>query len=350
MTTLDKRLAEITSRAERLYAENRALGRGLASRDKDIDKLNRLILRITEAKKEIHGTPKWTVKSPKTGARHGTICLMLSDLHLDEVVRSENVGGLNVYNRRIAEDRLQHTFEQAASLPVSYAGGISFDGIVCFLGGDILTGDIHDELKETNESTPMESVVHWVPRLAAGITLLADTYGRVHVPCVDGNHDRNGKDYRYKRRPQSAVSWVLYHWLADQLSSDRRITFEVSASTECRVPVYGTSFLLRHGDGWTGGSGNVGPVGPVRSANLRLMRREMASGSTHDWLVVGHWHTYMQGLGLIMNGSLKGYDEYAFDKLFDYEPPQQALWVVTPEHGVTLSMPIFCSPKEEAHG
>lgn len=343
-----QRIADLEGRAEKLYSEVRALRRTVGNRDRTIEQLQLTVDGLANAGRSLQGQPVPFTKLPKSGRkRRGTVCVLLSDLHLDEIVRPEEIDGINAFNRKIAEGRLSNTFNQAASLPRDFASGIEFDGCVAALGGDILTGDIHDELKETNEATPFESIVHWVPRLASGITTLAEQYGRVHVPCVDGNHDRNGKAYRFKRRPQSALSWVLYHWLADSLSSDKRITFDIATGTELLVPVYDTRFLLRHGDGIKGGSGQVGPVGPVRAANLRIMRRQMAVGKLYDWLAVGHWHTYMQGIGLIMNGSMKGYDEYANQNAFDFEPPQQALWVVTPEHGVTLSMPIFCAPKDE---
>jgi hypothetical protein len=34
-----------------------------------------------------------------------------------------------------------------------------------------------------------------------------------------------------------------------------------------------------------------------------------------------------------VNGSLKGYDEYAYVSNFGFETPRQAFWVTTPEHG-----------------
>jgi hypothetical protein len=43
-----------------------------------------------------------------------------------------------------------------------------------------------------------------------------------------------------------------------------------------------------------------------------------------------------------VNGSLKGYDEYASVNNFPPERAQQAAWLTTPEHGVTLQFPIFC--------
>jgi hypothetical protein len=45
---------------------------------------------------------------------------------------------------------------------------------------------------------------------------------------------------------------------------------------------------------------------------------------------------------MVVNGTMKGYDEYAFVSNFSYEPPQQALAVVAPDKGITIQAPIFC--------
>jgi hypothetical protein len=57
---------------------------------------------------------------------------------------------------------------------------------------------------------------------------------------------------------------------------------------------------------------------------------------------MGHWHQYLSTPSLIINGSLKGYDEYAKISNFGFEPPQQALAIVTPERGITFQAPVFC--------
>lgn len=65
-------------------------------------------------------------------------------------------------------------------------------------------------------------------------------------------------------------------------------------------------------------------------------------------MVYGHWHSLVLGVrGLLGNGSLKGYDEYAFVSNFDYEPPQQALWLVQPRVGVTGRWPIHVLGDDE---
>jgi hypothetical protein len=46
-----------------------------------------------------------------------------------------------------------------------------------------------------------------------------------------------------------------------------------------------------------------------------------------------------------VNGSLKGYDEYADANNFDVEQAQQAMWITHPQHGITFRMPIFVQRK-----
>jgi len=55
----------------------------------------------------------------------------------------------------------------------------------------------------------------------------------------------------------------------------------------------------------------------------------------------------MQLPNLIVNGSLKGYDEYAFQGNFSYEVPAQALWITHFERGITHQMPIYLEDKKK---
>lgn len=51
----------------------------------------------------------------------------------------------------------------------------------------------------------------------------------------------------------------------------------------------------------------------------------------------------------IVNGSLKGYDEYAYAGNFGFEEPKQALWLTHPERGITFQMPVFVEEKVKAN-
>jgi hypothetical protein len=60
---------------------------------------------------------------------------------------------------------------------------------------------------------------------------------------------------------------------------------------------------------------------------------------------MGHWHTYIprgEATNVIVNGCLKGYDEYARLMLrVPYSRPSQALWFVHPKYGITAQWQVF---------
>lgn len=327
-------------------------------REKEIKRLRRSLGNQAEAERALQQrlstldtiqaanleVPEWITKPmPKPGEHHGTPVLMLSDLHLDEVVSVAEMDGLNSYNREIAEYRFERVIESTVEMMSTYVAGLTFDGIVVCLGGDIITGDIHDELAKTNESPVPGTIVHWIPILAAGIKRLADHFGRVHVPCVDGNHDRTYKFTPAKKRAESSNAWIIYNVLAMLLEDDDRVTFDISKSPEILFDVYDTRFLLTHGDAFRGGGG----VGGIWPPMMRWLKSKL-NVRHFDIALIGHWHQLIYGQGIFVNGSLKGYDEYAMSKSFGFERPQQMLFVVTPENGVTHRMNVFADSKREA--
>jgi len=288
------------------------------------------------------GPPGWLTKPPKSKTKHhGTPCLMLSDLHLDEVVYPEQVLGMNAYNRDIARQRLERTAHGFIRVTQDFWTGIQYDGAIIPLGGDIFSGDIHEELKETNEDTLLGSVDYWIDPLADLYAMMADTFGKVHVPVVPGNHGRTTRKPRAKFRARSNFDWFVGAQLARVFRKDPRITFDLSESPDCLVPIYDKKIMVTHGDQASGGQGIGGIWPPLMRLDARKRQRQEAVKQGYDLLIMGHWHTLTFGPSFIVNGSMKGYDEYAFTENFGFEEPSQAAWLMTPEHGKTWTAPIF---------
>lgn len=330
--TLDERRNEI-KRAQR--SEGEAWNR--------VKELESVVGRLAAIKPGDQRVPPW-LRPKKRASKHiATPVLLLSDLHLDEKVNLREMEGLNEYNREIAEQRLERVVNKTAEYLKSYVAGVGIDGIVVPLMGDIISGGIHEELAKTNESPTPATIVHWVPRLASALTYLADEFGRVFVPTVEGNHDRTGKKIQYKNRVEESFAWIIYNWLADTLRNDPRITFSISQSPENRINVYGTEFLISHGDSTRGGGGIGGIFPPI----MRWVHKKQSSYSSQrrpfDYALMGHWHQLVYGQNFIINGSLKGYDEYARGFAFSFERPQQALFLVTPENGITTRTSIYAN-------
>lgn len=285
--------------------------------------------------------PVWTKEvAHRDGKWHGTACLLLSDLHLDEVISAPQMNGVNAYNRRIALRRLQVTAEKFPMMARDFVSGITYDGCVVFLNGDIFSGNIHEELRATNEVPIMNSIDYWVDPIVALLRLAADEFGKVLVVGRVGNHGRNTFKPIFKNRVEDNFDWLFYRIIARELASDSRFSWDLPTSPGGVVKVYSTKFFAHHGDDIKGGTGISGIFTPMSLADFRKSKVQMAIDDPYDYLVLGHWHQYMTLPRIILNGSLKGYDEFARGHNFGFEVPQQAFWITTPEHGVTFSAPI----------
>jgi len=295
---------------------------------------------------ERQGPPEWMASPSGTMAHRGTPWLLLSDLHLDEVVFADQMNGMNAYDRDIARMRLDNVRNGFVDVWKDYHQGVTYDGVVVALGGDIFSGDIHEELKETNDDTLLGSVDYWIDPLAEVIAQAHDAFGNVHVPVVPGNHGRTTRKPRAKFRARSNFDWFIGAQLARIFAKNDRITFQVSESADTLVDNYGRKTMLTHGDQASGGAGIGGIWPPLMRLDARKRQRQEAVQQGYELMVMGHWHTLTFGPSWIVNGSLKGYDEYAFTSNFSFEEPQQASWLMTPEHGKTFTAPIFCQDRE----
>lgn len=299
---------------------------------------------IARLRQEDMAPPGWLSPRKFADDNLAIACSFLSDLHLDEVVRPEEMHWRNAYNRDIALYRLERFFTGTVKVAKHYIGGVHYEGAVVPIGGDLVSGAIHEELRETNAAPVLATVRFWYPRIAEGLRYLADEFGQVYAPCVPGNHGRQTRKPRAKLSALDNADWLLCSLVQDAVADDDRITVDVPESLDIEFKVYGTRFLMNHGE--AGGGSGIGGIWPP----IMRLRAKKLQNFDFDWFICGHWHQYVHGQGLTINGSLKGYDEYAQRQAFAAERPQQALWLVTPENGVTVAAPVFCGGNPKAEG
>jgi hypothetical protein len=292
--------------------------------------------------------PEWCLRKHQAGGLTGVPTLFLSDLHWGEVVNPQEIGGVNQYNLKTANARLKQVVQTTVDLCKTYIAKPNYPGIVVPLGGDIFSGDIHEELSDTNELPLMPTFLDAQAALMAALTTLADEFGKVFVPVVVGNHGRTTRKPRCKSAVHTNFDWLLGKQLEMALKHDKRITFRVSESLDTQYRIYGTRYNLTHGDQFNGGSGIAGILSPLMLGDHRKRKRQMAVGQPYDYMVCGHWHSLFNGRGIIINGSLKGYDEYAYKMNFQFEEPGQALWITHPDHGMTYWMPVVLRDKPKS--
>ena len=291
--------------------------------------------------------PKWTVQI-KDSDSPGVPTLFLSDIHAGEVVVRGQVNGVNHYDLATCAKRMQHTIETAVHLCSLLDGKMRYPGIVIPLGGDMVSGDIHDELVATNELPTIPTVLELYEYLVAVILTALDNFPAVFLPCVSGNHGRNTKKTWSKNRNHTSFDWLLYQMLAKRFAHEPRVTFYIPQGSDGLYRVYNTRYLITHGDQFRGGDSIIGPIGPIFRGTQKKLARNQAVQQDFDVAIMGHWHQYIHTERVIVNGSMKGYDEYAAQGNFGFEPPRQALWVTHPKFGINWRMPVLCEKPKAA--
>lgn len=284
--------------------------------------------------------PDWVLTPRGPASSPGVPTLFVSDLHWGEVVDKHQINAVNEYNIKIAHQRLQALGASAAHLLKILSPTMNYPGIVVPLGGDMVTGNIHEELARTNEMDIMPTVVDLYGELVALITFLADTFGRVFCPCVTGNHGRDTQRIFAKDRHHTSFDWLLYVFLAKHFEGDERVTFFIPDGPDAYYKIYEHKYLLTHGDQFRGGDGMIGALGPIIRGDHKKRSRNAQIDMDYDTMIIGHWHQLIQLTRLIVNGALKGYDEYAYQNNFPYEPAQQALFMTHWKYRITYRMPV----------
>ena len=312
---------------------------------KELNRRNIILSRFDNADRV--RSPPWILpeRDNQTKVIAGAI---LSDTHFDEQINPSEIDFVNGYGRKIAIMRLEKFFGSIIKLSRDVYSGLEFSGVLLALGGDMVSGNIHEELEATNAAHIVDSVLFWVDQLANGIRLLKEHFGKVFIPCAVGNHGRLKKNVTFKGAVQDNWDYLLYNSLAREFIGDSAVTFKIPTSPDVFFEIYGVKFCLTHGNQFRGGSGWAGPLMPIMRGDRKKKESRASVNKPYDMMLCGHFHT-LKFLGdVIMNGSLVGYGEFASCGNFKFEPPQQAFFLIDSEHGVNSQHgPIHCLCENE---
>lgn len=287
--------------------------------------------------------PAWSVKPKASSSGPGVPLLFCSDFQWGEVISSRELDGINEFNRDIASRRYKRLIERTIDLSTQHMVRPKYPGIVVVRGGDMISGDIHDELRKTNDLQSIPAAIDLIEHECAGLRQLAEVFGQVWVVSIPGNHGRVTVKPESKRYVETNYDYLIACMIEREFRADKRLSFHTPLSGDALFSVMGYRFLATHGDrvGSRGGQGFIGPAATIARGMKKVADGYAALGQTFDYQLFGHFHTALElELGW-SNGSLPGYSEYARDFRATPKPPIQWLLFVHPKWGVTCRWPIL---------
>jgi hypothetical protein len=284
-------------------------------------------------------TPVRHQAAPKKAAKHdATMVVLLSDIHCEEVVRSEQVNGLNAYDLNVCEARLAELQERFFTMLAHERELTRIERVVLWFGGDWISGMIHPELAEENALHPL-AAIRWIgERMRGFLDVVADNAREVVVATSCGNHGRTTE----KLRTNEADTSYEHHLYLTMRAAERRknVRWLLGEGHLNYVDLDGFKIRFCHGHAvrYQGGIGGIHV--PLNKAIAAWDATERA-----DLTCLGHWHQFSWGRAgrYVSNGSVIGHSAYAVRIKATYEPPCQAAIVI--DHGrreVTKAYPLFC--------
>jgi hypothetical protein len=277
----------------------------------------------------------WLLPDPGRPGR-AVACCLVTDIHAGEVVSADETLNLGRYDLATAQARLRRYFGAAVEISGRWTADCEPVGALLMLGGDLISGDIHDELRMTNALTSHEQVAFVVEEVAAGIRHLKKAFGLVHVVSVPGNHGRTTVKPTAKLYARLSYDTLIAKMLADRFAQDRCVSFQITPAPDAHIPVLGRAILLTHGDkmGTGGGQGFAGPMLPIVRGAKKVEAQQARANRRPDLICHGHYHSSGNPYGILANGSVPGYTEYGHGLRAALEPPQQWLFLMHAKWGL----------------
>ena len=281
-----------------------------------------------------------------------SIILTLSDLHMGEVIDFDAMGGRNSFNKTICGERLKRYFQSVVKMGTQHWSGPPPGIIYLVLMGDLISGEIHDELKTFNDLLSIPAVKELSKHIISGIELLLTEFKcDIRVLSVPGNHGRTTKKPEAKQFAvhsyDTLVGWLVESWFTSR--GIKRVTFYAPISGDALVDICGWKFVFTHGDriGSRGGAGFVGPAATAARGMQKVIQDYASEGEVVDYVIIGHFHSPVELEQGFVNGCLSGPSEYSRSGRMRSHPACQWMLSVHPDYGIARRWKINVGSPEE---
>jgi len=253
---------------------------------------------------------KWTGNSSFKKNEHGTAVLHISDWHIGS---KENVNGFNNFNYEIACERVKTLANKYIGWTKMHRAMYDIDELVIIATGDMISGDIHEELLRTNEFSVPEQCVKAATLIAKLTNSLSPLFKKVRVEyIVADNHSRTTKKIQFGDGKNS-YNYLVGYMSKILLSNVKNVEFNLYPEIQKVIQVEKLRYLITHGNCVRGGFAGIPFYSMQRKVGAEAAVRMNMGDSYHfDKIVMGHYHVPLRSLQYEMTGCLSS--TTAFDQ------------------------------------
>ena len=331
--------SEFSEKTEELKRKNKELESMLQGYRREHGKLQLFFEEVVNAIEPIPGREPIIMEGVRRGSPVVPV-LHLTDIHMGAVQDPNEIEGFNAYSPEIADNR-------AVDLTIRWLNWVNYqrkayriDEAAVIITGDIISGDIHEELRTTNAFPSPVQVARGAELIARLVADIAPQFKFVRVHFIsEDNHSRLTKKPQAKEAGMNSLNYLVGYMAKTHLLNFLNVSFDIYPMNEKVINVNDRLYLITHGHtirGWMGVPwyGVERKVGKEALARMQIIMQEFERAKEigfHKY-VFGHFHTPIDTPLYSCGASLQGTDAYDH-QAGRYANPGQSAWLVHPKHG-----------------
>ncbi len=267
---------------------------------------------------------------------------LVGDWQIGEVIDPNQTDGSNAFNWRIAQARVETYAEEVIKWIETQRSGLVIKTIRIPVLGDMVSGDIHEELRRHNEWPMPVAAVKAGVLLADLVANLAPHAEKIIVEMVGpDNHGRLTQKLQFKMSAFNNWNFVVFHVMQLRLERHKNVESVYLTSGVTKRDWPGAGALLMHGHqvrAWMG----LPHYGLSRfrgrkaeqdlAAALKAADENLKTFRPFRDILLGHWHVPARLPGCIVNGCLTGTTELD-QTLGRFAAPSQTSFLLHPKYG-----------------
>lgn len=340
----------LVGQIENLRQERNLLKRQLRAASKRVAVVDGIVEELGPIIKPLKPGKSYYVEKAGQGMIDETMVLLLSDNHCDQVVRPEEVDGLEDHDFPISVRRHEVLVEEIIKWKQRALINFNFKRLHVFGIGDYTSGSIHEHEKRSYFGCQFTNDLAIAQLFAQMFRELACHFEEVIVDNVIGNHGRLTDKYEFDQHGVQNNHDTLIMKIVEVYCKDiPNIKFRFPMGLSTIVNVEGFNFFLHHGHGKKGGS-EVWSQAKKKAGTIVPLHR----GSI-NYFCSGHYHSQGEapaagGCRMIANGSMLDCDAYSYQSLDAAGAATQLIFGVHKNNGVTWRLPIQVRKPDEGMG
>lgn len=321
-------VCDLLARNQELSSELRRLRREAGRVDNHFQSIRDILLPWTPPR-QIYRPPKKRLMV----RRPCELVIHLTDWHYGACQEASEIEGFNEFSPAHCEVRILNFVDDVLDWLEAHRTSYRVDRANVLVTGDLISGDIHDELRITNAfPTPVQGV--GAARLLATVgSKLSQHVEQVTIEfVVADNHGRLTQKPVAKEEGKCTHNYAVGELARAYLARHTNVDFRIHAMYEVSVEVCGRRYLLTHGHGIMGWAGFPYYGIERKVAKEAMIRMNMPDRHKFHKVVMGHYHAPLRHPWYWIGGAASGTDAYDH-KAGRHAAPQQVGWFNHPEHG-----------------